>query len=764
MTTPAAPRSKHARDLRIWTILGQLRDEVVREIAQRLRDGQKYDEISAALGIGRATGRRKCAEIGAAMGMPVQRSQYELDTEEVLRRVDEGENDHQIGAALGRSADNVAQIRRKHGIRYFTQLRLSDEENAEIERRLLAGESTRTVAAAVGCEQADVGRRLRRIAHLIPTDLPPCACGKPCNHGGRCNMVVDPQVIRERLLAGKTATDIARDFDRTAPSFKRKYVQPIIDQLTAEGHLCGCGQAFGHRFVCSVTMAGQRRQFTEEQRAEAETMVRAGSSVAKVRAALHIPTSSAQVLVGDLRTTLAAQGVACPCGLALDHALSCVARNGATKGRTGFRFTVPAASNMPVDMARKVSKLAREGWPVSVIVARTGATRWRVSEMVADLEAADLLPAKCAGCDLPRGHRAPCPKPRLCKCGRPRNHRGECRRVDGRKNIPETKLDADQLADLKQRYRARQSIRSINRATGIPFSVVQRTIKRLRERATYKQAPCPCGRPAWHGGSCWATKNGVVGKRHLARIEAGIRAGQTSHAIADQLKLSVMTVLKHSLPIRERLFAEGLTCACGRALNHNFWCSARWDAHEMPRGRQPFPEPQETQAVAALLRGDVVADIARAVGSGADSIWRLRRTLSDDQRRQRARMMRDRVALKGDGEAARLMEQVRAAVPRGLVIEFVDQAGRIQTDTGLRDDVVMEIYLAVMEGRIEAEQIKGAVRSFVAKGRAEWQPRYGHRSLDAKLSQEGTRTLSDVVGDTTAAQSAEEIEIGEPPP
>jgi transposase-like protein len=764
MSAAAAPKSKYARDLRVWTILGQLRDDVVRDIAQRLRDGQKYDEISAALGIGRATGRRKCAEIGAAMGMPIQRSQYEIDTDEVLRRVDEGQDDHQIGAALGRSADSVSQIRRKHGIRYFTQLRLSDDENAEIERRLLAGESTRTVAKAVGCEQADVQRRLRRISHLIPVNLPPCACGKPCNHGGRCNLTVDPQIIRERLLAGRTTADIAREFNRTASSFKPKYVQPVIDQLTAEGHLCGCGQPFGHQFVCKVTMAQQRRTFTDAERDRATQMVRQGVSVAKIKNALGIATSSANVLAREVRTALAAEGVRCPCGEAMDHGFSCSARNGDAKGRTAFRFTCAAAANVHVEVRRKVAKLAREGWQISVIMKRTGETRWRVTQMVEDLERAGQLPTKCAGCDLPRGHMAPCPKPKRCECGRWRHHRGACRRSDGRKNVPETKLSEDQIADLKQRYRARQSIRGISRATGISFSVVQRTIKRLRERATYKPEPCPCGRPAWHGGSCWATKNGVVGKRHLARIEAGLRAGRTSHAMADQLKLSVMTVLKHSLPIRERLFAEGLTCACGRPVNHNFWCSACWDAHEMPRGRRPFGEPRESQAVQALLRGDLVADIAREIEVGTDSIWRLRRTLSDDQRRLRARMMRDRLALKGDSEAERLMEQVRAAVPRNLVIEFVDEGGRTQTDTGLRDDVVMEIYLAVIEGRIEAEEIGAAVKSFVAKGRAQWQPKYGHRSFNAKLSQDGTRTLSDVMGDSTAALSIDEIEIGQPPP
>ena len=743
------PTAKSAgRDLRVWTILGQLRDEVVRDIAARLREGQTYDQISDAIGIRRPTGRRKCVEIAQAIGLPLERSQYEIDTDEVLRRVDAGEDDHQIAAALGRSLESVRGIRRKHGIRYFTQLRISADENAEIERRLLAGESTRTVAAAVGCEQADVQRRLRRIADRIPTDLPPCACGKPCNHGGRCNLVVDPQVIRDRLLAGKTTADIAREFNRTAQSFKPKYVQPVIDQLTAEGHFCGCGQPFGHQFTCTVTMARQRRTFTDAERARATQMVREGLSVAKVKAALGMATSSANILAREARTALAAEGVRCPCGEPIDHAFTCSARNGSARGRTAFRFTCAAAGNVPVDSRRKVSKLAREGWQISVIVRRTGVSEWRVTQMVEDLDRAGQLPAKCAGCDLPRGHKAPCPKSKMCKCGRWRYHRGACRRPDGRKNVPETKLTDEQLADLKQRYRARQSIRGISRATGISFAVVQRAIKRLRERAKYKPGPCMCGRPAWHGGSCWATKNGVVGKRHLTRIEQGILDGKTSHAMAEQLKLSVMTILKHSVPIRDRLFAAGVTCACGRALNHNFWCSARWDAHEMPRGRRPFGEPRETQAVEALLRGDVVGDIAKAVGVGPDNIWRLRRSLSDDQRAQRTRAIRDRLARGRGLHGAALMAKINAAVSKRL-------------DAALRDDVASEIYLAVIEGRIEVEQIGAVVRSFVSRGMAQWQSAYGPRSLDEKLPGDGNRTLADGLGDTTAALTIEEITIGD---
>lgn len=736
-----------ARNPAVWTSQGQLRSHVVRQCAEMLQAGHTYSDICKAVEISERVGKRKLAEISEALGIPTAVSAYERDVEEVSRRVRAGETSGEIAQALGRTADSVNAIRRKLGLGSAPRLPLTDDEKAEIDQRLIAGQSTRQVANAVGCHQSAVAHRLKPVRHNIADDLPPCACGKRRNHGGRCKMIADPQIIRQRLLAGKTTAAIAREFGRTAQSFKPKYVQPVIDQLTAEGHSCGCGQPFGHQFACKVTRDVQRRTFTGSERAKAASMVREGLSVAKIKVALGITTNSANILVREVRTALAAVGVRCPCGEPINHSRSCAARNDAARGRSAFRFTCTASASMPMVSRRKVSKLARQGWQIGVIVRRTGESEWRVTQMVEELARAGHLPAKCAGCDLPRGHRAPCAKPKICRCGRPCNHRGACRRANRRISVPVTKLSQDQLEDLKRRYRARQSIRGISRATGITFSVVQRAVKQFRERATYEPSPCACGRPAWHKGSCWATKNGVVGKRHIAMIERGIRAGQTSHQIADRLGVAVTTVLKHLMPIRDQLFAEGITCACGRPVNHNYWCSARWDAFEMPRGRRPLPEPMETLAIQALRRGDSIHEIAKAVGVGRDSILRLRQTFTVEERDQRARAMRARAKQNRELQPERLLASIKSAVSNRI-------------DAALRDDVISEIYLAVIEGRIEPEQVRAVVRSFVSKGMAEWQPLHGPRSLNQSAFEDGGATVGDLVGDSTAIEQMDELSIG----
>lgn len=745
-------KSKYGRDLRVWTILGQLRDEVVRDIAARLREGQTYDDISDAVGIRRSTGRRKCAEIAQALDIPVEESRHVVFAREVAALVEEGLTDGEIAEQLGRTIDSVAAARHRALGPKYKVVRLTPDEHATIDRMILEGFNQYEIAREVGCNQTLVSIRAKKLdLSKVEHVRPPCDCGKPAGHGGRCNLVVDPAFIRERLLAGFTAADIARECGRTAQSFKPKYVQPVIDQLTAEGHRCACGDPFGHQFVCSTTMAVQRRTFTEDQHKKATEMVRDGAAVRAVCEALKITVNSGNMIVAQARASLAEQGVACPCGKPIDHGRTCSARNGSLKGKPYFKFTSAAAQSMTREMRRKISSLARAGHGGTVISAKTGASKWKVEQLLAELAAAGALPAKCASCEGPFGHRGMCRVPERCKCGRWRHHRGPCRSKTPRKTVGNggkpPAIDPKLRREAMLRYRDGDSIYKISAATGIPWSQVQRLVTYWRNKSPYEQKPCVCGRPARHPGGCIKNTPHAVGKLEKKRIVDAVRAGEMPHRIAERLGLNAETVRKHSAATREEMCRAGVTCDCGRPFGHPDWCSVKWDAYDQPRGRRPFPEPQETQAIEALVRGDVVADIAKAVGVSPGSIWRLRLALTDEQRAQRTLAIRDRIARKAQG-GADLMERIRTAVPKHI-------------DGAVRDDIIGEIYLAVIEGRVEAEQIKAVVRSFVSRGLSQWQSAYGPRSLDETLPGDGNRTLADRLGDSTATLALEEITIGD---
>lgn len=143
-----------------------------------------------------------------------------------------------------------------------------------------------------------------------------------------------------------------------------------------------------------------------------------------------------------------------------------------------------------------------------------------------------------------------------------------------------------------------------------------------------------------------------------------------------------------------------------------------------------------------------IASGARGVLDVAQGVAILRQSLTTAQRAERTLAIRKRIASAGKRNASAIMEQVQAAVTRRI-------------DDVVRDDVIAEIYLAVIEGRIEVEQIAAAARSFVSRGLADWQSAYGPRSLDAKLFDDGSRTLSDAIGDDTAMAAIDDITIGE---
>jgi hypothetical protein len=751
-TRSGEPIKARNRDLRVWTPTGQLRNDVVREIGQRLLAGDDRDAIIRDINISTSVGRRKCAEIATALGIPSRAELHERFCVTVCELADSGMTDHAIAERLRRSIESVATARRRHQGPKYTVIRLTAKEHATIDRMVLDGFNQYEIAQAVGCRQTLVSARARRLDRTkVQPIRPSCTCGKPAGHGSRCHLVIEPGFIRDRLLAGDTTADIARKLGRTAQSFKPTYVQPVIDQLTAEGHRCGCGQPFGHQFVCSVTMAVQRRKFTEDQRCLATEMVRRGAAVRAVRDALGITVNSGKMLVGQVRAALAVEGVRCPCGQPIDHAKSCTARNGAGKGRTAFRFTSATAAKMTAERRRLIAKYARAGHGCKAIRDKTGETEWRVDVLVGELVAVGATPAKCVSCDRSYNHKGPCPLPVNCSCGRKRNHRGACREAGPKLTVSNGGKPPAVAPHLyraaSKRYRDGASIQEISDRVGIPWGQTQRLVAYWRKRSIYTPKPCICGRPARHPGGCEKNTPGATGKLARTRIETGIRAGEMPHRIAVRLGVHVQTVLKHSMVLRDRLHADGTSCACGRPIGHPYWCSAKWDGYEMPRGARPLPDDIARIVAARLVVGDVVSEIAAAAKIGTDRIWAARLELSEADRQRRTLAVRARIARGKALQREDIMGMIEAAVPRRI-------------DAMLRDDVVGEIFLAVMEGRIEVEQIKAAVRSFVAKGIAQWQSAYGPRSLDQKLFADGSRTLGDMLEDETTTAQIDQLELG----
>ncbi|EJL23957.1 hypothetical protein [Novosphingobium sp. AP12] len=431
----------------------------------------------------------------------------------------------------------------------------------------------------------------------------------------------------------------------------------------------------------------------------------------------------------------------------MDHPVGCIHRYSKAGAKPITIKFGAAGSSMQEATRTKAVRLIRAGWNIKAICDRTGESEWRITEVMRDVIAAGgRLSDQCPGCGKERNHRAPCPFPANCACGRRRNHRGACRAAKVA-TLPE--LPDEKKAYLWQRYRDGMSIRRMSEGSGVPFSTVQRAVKFWTDRRRSEPPPCLCGRPFRHPGGCVKNTPAALGHRWIGKIEQMVTEGCPPAMIARSLDLSPATVLKHSLPLRTKLFEQGVSCACGRLIGHNYWCSAKWDLYGMPRGFQPLPKADRAAVVAGLLAGAVVADLAKDTSVHDRHIWAIRREMSPDDQRRRSVAIRKRMRATGkvlDGSA--ILKLIEAALPKGL-------------ERALRDDVAGELQLAIMEGRIEVEQIRSVMRSFVSKGLADWQSQYGPRSLDQKLYDDSSRTLGDMIEDTTTAYHLEELSIGE---
>lgn len=286
----------------------------------------------------------------------------------------------------------------------------------------------------------------------------------------------------------------------------------------------------------------------------------------------------------------------------------------------------------------------------------------------------------------------------------------------------------------------------MSRASGVPFRTVQRAVNYWNANRRKPPPPCVCGRPFRHSGGCVKHTPGALDRRWIKKIEQMTLAGDTPTEIARELNMHHNTVLKHSLAARQRMHDAGITCGCGRLIGHSHWCSAKWDQYGRHRGRKPLPGGADAEATRRLIAGEPVTAIAEAMRLTVGGIAKLLHSLPDEQKRARAAKTRRRFQRTNGHDAQTLQAKVSAAIPKYV-------------DGSIRDDVVSEIVLAVMEGRIEPEDIGAAVKSFVQRGLGEWQSQR-FRSLDAPISADGS-LLGDMLGDSTAALSADEVVIGQ---
>jgi hypothetical protein len=88
-----------------------------------------------------------------------------------------------------------------------------------------------------------------------------------------------------------------------------------------------------------------------------------------------------------------------------------------------------------------------------------------------------------------------------------------------------------------------------------------------------------------------------------------------------------------------------------------------------------------------------------------------------------------------------------------LLFARVRHALRHMTDPQLKDDAMSEMFLDLSTGKLKADEIVAKARSYSGAAIAEWQSRYGARSLDEVRFKEGDTTVLDTIEDESALEA-----------
>lgn len=214
--------------------------------------------------------------------------------------------------------------------------------------------------------------------------------------------------------------------------------------------------------------------------------------------------------------------------------------------------------------------------------------------------------------------------------------------------------------------------------------------------------------------------------------------------IAAALDLDPVTARNAARPFVALMRATGTlgTCACGRERFHPYGCRAQ------PGRPSVFSPARRDALVAAIMTGDGYHDIARKMRVGRQTLRRVLATMTPDQRARRKAL---EMARRGSGTNCpslptkdTLYRRIADAVPPWL-------------DHHLRDDVISETYIAVMEGTIADRDLGKHVQRFARVARDSFTSKWGHRSLDAKLFADGNATLADFIADPAALAAFDRI-------
>lgn len=197
-------------------------------------------------------------------------------------------------------------------------------------------------------------------------------------------------------------------------------------------------------------------------------------------------------------------------------------------------------------------------------------------------------------------------------------------------------------------------------------------------------------------------------------------------------------------------------CGCGRDRFHPYGCT---DSYAKGARDDCFPGHTKAETaillarreaiIDAIMTGDTYSDIEQRLGMSKKSARKYLRFMTPAQIAQRKRMEEARGIKTGEARPFRdaLYARIASAVPRWV------------TDV-TRDDIISEMYVAIREGTLREDDIEANAQRFATKAVAMWESKFGPRSLDVPLFEDGNTTLGDTIPDASALAAFDRIRIG----
>jgi hypothetical protein len=304
-------------------------------------------------------------------------------------------------------------------------------------------------------------------------------------------------------------------------------------------------------------------------------------------------------------------------------------------------------------------------------------------------------------------------------------------------------------AEVCARLLNRDSLAEIKRRTGVGNSTMKQAIETLRLHGVNVELRART--PLTEARSAEMTR--LFSETNLSNRNIAARLGAPLERVREvRLRYNEAVVLAGG---------ELAACGCGQYLHHPRLCWARTHENMKAHGVRSvltLPNDQQADVRDRLLKGETMRSIGERVGLPRSLIYSFLASFAAEERtvrtdafkvgagrrravaitRQTARPQATRP------EADPLYARIAAAVPRSI-------------DPAIRDDIIGDAYIAILDGRAKVGQLTEVVKRARSKVFAAFANSFGPRSLDQVVAGTDDFTLMDTLRDESSSSWLEEM-------